>query len=171
MQQDSETSPGNNGRQLSLAQEARRLVAANRRGVLSTLIAGEGVPYGSLVDLAPLPDGNVIMFLSTLAVHRQYLAEDPRASIFIAPSFAEEDALAQARVTLVGRVTAVADRQSVAGLYLARHPNAQRYINFPDFQFFRLEVEKARYIAGFGRMGWIPGDRYRAVSPDNAWPT
>ena len=164
MSQDSNAPSDNNGRQLSLAEEARRLVAANRRGVLSTLIAGEGVPYGSLVDLAPLPDGDVVMFLSTLAVHQQYLVEDPRASIFIAPDFAEADALAQARVTLIGRVAAVEDRNSVAGLYLEHHPNAQQYINFPDFQFYRLQVEKARYIAGFGRMGWIPGDRYRAAS-------
>lgn len=166
MQQDSSAAANSVGRQRSLAEEARRLVTANRRGVLSTLIAGEGMPYGSLVDLAPLPNGDVIMFLSTLAEHRQYLAKDPRASVFIAPAFAEQDALAQARVTLVGRVTAVEDRRSAADLYLAYHPNAQRYINFPDFQFFRLAVEKARYIAGFGRMGWIPGDRYRAAAPD-----
>jgi putative heme iron utilization protein len=167
MQQDSSAPSSDANRQLSLAEEARRLVAVSRRGVLSTLIAGEGGPYGSLVDLAPLPDGDVVLFLSTLAVHQQYLTEDPRASIFIAPSFTEMDALAQSRVTLVGRVSMVADRAGVADLYLERHPNAQQYINFPDFQFYRLEVEKARYIAGFGRMGWISSDRYRAVSLDN----
>jgi len=166
MQQDTNTAANSSGRQPSLAEEARRLVAANRRGVLSTLIPGEGAPYGSLVDLAPLPGGDVVMFLSTLAMHRQYLAEDPRASILIAPSLTEEDALAQPRVTLVGRVAAVADRQAMAELYLAQHPNARRYINFADFEFLRLEVEKARYIAGFSRMGWITGDRYRAASPD-----
>jgi hypothetical protein len=164
MQRDANKSSGDAGRQLSLAEEARRLVAANRRGVLSTLIPGEGAPYGSLVDLAPLPGGDVVMFLSTLAMHRQYLAEDPRASILIAPSLTEEDALAQPRVTLVGRVAAVADRQAVAELYLAQHPSAGRYLTFADFEFLRLQVEKARYIAGFGRMGWITGDRYRAAS-------
>ena len=168
MQQDSDVSTRSSGRQRSLAEEARRLVASNRRGVLSTLIPGEGTPYGSLVDLAPLPGGDVVMFLSNLAMHQGYLSEDPRASILIAPDFAEADALAQPRVTLVGRVKVVEDRAGVAGLYLAQHPNAQQYINFPDFQFYRLEVEKARYIAGFGRMGWIPGDRYRAVSLDAA---
>jgi hypothetical protein len=166
MQQDSDAPSQETEQQLTLAKEARQLVAANRRGVLSTLIAGEGAPYGSLVDIAPLPGGDVVMFLSTLAMHQQYLAEDPRASMFIAPSLTEEDVLAQPRVTLVGRVTAVEDRDSVASLYLSRHPNAQRYINFSDFHFYRLEVEKVRYIAGFGRMGWILGDRYRAVTVD-----
>ena len=35
----------------------------------------------------------------------------------------------------------VADRDSVASLYLERHPNAQQYINFPDFQFYRLRLQ------------------------------
>jgi len=164
MQQDLNTITGDSESRLSLAEEARELVAANWRGVLSTLIPDEGAPFGSLVDLAPLPGGDVIMFLSTLAEHQQYLAADPRASIFIAPGFMEADALAQARVTLVGRVTPVEDRDSMVDLYLAHHPKARRYITFPDFQFYRLRVEKVRFIAGFGRMGWISGDRYRAAS-------
>ena len=164
MQEDSNTTSNSDGRKLSLAEEARRLVAANRRGVLSTLIAGEGIPYGSLVDLAPLPGGDVLVFLSKLAEHQHYLVEDPRASIFIAPAFMEADALAQSRVTLAGRVALVEDRNSVVDLYLEHHPNARQYISFPDFQFYRLGVEKVRFIAGFGRMGWIPGDRYRAAS-------
>jgi hypothetical protein len=113
MEQDSNTLPGDSDRRPSLAEKAREPVAANRRGVLSTLIPDGGAPYGSLVDLAPLPGGEVIMFLSTLAEHQHYLAADPRASIFIASGFTEVDALAQARVTLVGRVAPVEDRESV----------------------------------------------------------
>ncbi|MCP4423133.1 MAG: hypothetical protein GY803_01440 [Chloroflexi bacterium] len=40
---------------------------------------------------------------------------------------------------------------------------ARQYINFPDFQFYRLRVEKARYIAGFGQMGWIAEEQYHAL--------
>ncbi len=168
MEQDSNTTPGDSESRLALAKEAREIVAANWRGVLSTLIPDEGAPYGSLVDVAPLPGGDVIMFLSTLAEHQQYLAADPRASIFFAPDFNEVDALAHPRVTLVGRVMPAEDRESMVDLYLENHPNARRYISFPDFQFYRLRVDKVRFIAGFGRMGWISGDRYRAASLKSA---
>ena len=70
------------------------------------------------------------------------------------------DALAQARVTLVGQVELAANRKALADVYLGYHPNARQYINFTDFQFYRLHVERARYIAGFGRMGWITDGRY-----------
>ena len=36
--------------------------------------------------------------------------------------------------------------------FLARHPEAAFYADFPDFAFWRLEVEGAHYIGGFGRI-------------------
>lgn len=139
------------------------LVAECRRGVLSTLIEGDGFPYGSLVDLLPLADGDLAMFLSALAEHRRYLEADGRASVLVAPSIMEPHALALPRVTLVGRAQPVEDRESLAARYVERHPAAEMYIGFPDFKFFRLRVARARYIAGFGEMGWIRGGDYRAA--------
>ena len=36
--------------------------------------------------------------------------------------------------------------------FLARHPEAAFYADFPDFAFFRLAVDGAHYIGGFGRI-------------------
>ncbi len=146
-----------------LAGEARALVREARRGVLCSLIPEGGFPYGSLVEVLPLPDGDLVLFLSRLAEHQHNIEADGRASILIAPHFADEDAMAKPRVTLVGRLEPVDDRASVANAYVERHPGAAGYINFPDFQFYRLRVERARYIAGFGQMGWIKRDTYYAA--------
>ncbi len=148
----------------SLAERARSLVTASERGVLATLLSDGGFPYASLVDLLPLESGDVTMLLSALAEHRRYLEADPRASVLVAPSVMEPNALALPRVTLVGRVEPVDDRRTLAALYVQRHPEAQMYIDFPDFAFFRLHVARARYIAGFGEMGWIDGEEYRSVA-------
>ncbi|MCB9421434.1 MAG: pyridoxamine 5'-phosphate oxidase family protein [Ardenticatenaceae bacterium] len=144
----------------SLSEEARQLVAANQRGVLGTLLPKDGYPYASMVEYAPLPNGDVILFLSQLAEHQKYLTADSRVSLLIAPDIMAENALAQPRVSLVGRAELAEDRQAMAEIYLQYHPGARQYINFGDFQFYRLRVEKVRYIAGFGRMGWIPDGRY-----------
>ncbi len=148
----------------SLTQAARQIVANNKRGVLGTLLPEEGHPYTSMIDFAPLPDGDVIMFLSRLAVHQRHLAADARASLLIAPHIMADDALTRPRITLVGKVELVEDRLSVANLYLEHHPTARQYINFGDFQFYRLRVKKARYIAGFGQMGWMTGNQYRTAN-------
>jgi len=144
-----------------LAVAATQLVRAARRGILSTLIPEGGYPYGSLIEVLPMKDGDVVMFLSRLAEHQHYLAADSRASVVIAPHLFDEHAMAKPRVTLVGRAELFADRAMVAGAYVERHPDAAGYINFPDFQFYRLRPDRVRYIAGFGQMGWIRGVAYR----------
>lgn len=153
----------NDIRRTSLAPAARVLVAANAQAVLTTLRAGDGHPYGSLVEYLALADGDVLMLLSRLAEHRRYLEADPRASVLVAG-----EALSQARVTLLGRVEPEADKAGWRDAYLARHPQAETYIDFADFDFFRLRVAEARYIAGFGRMGWIAGENYRAAGVDRS---
>lgn len=148
-----------------LALAARDLVNAARRGVLSTVMPDEGYPYGSLVEILPLPDGDLVLFLSQLAEHRRFLVANPRASVVIAPHIHDPRAMAQPRVTLVGRAEASEDRAAFAEAYVRLHPGAASYINFPDFGFYRLRVERVRYIAGFGQMGWISSEAYRAATP------
>ena len=61
------------------------------------------------------------------------------------------DPLQGARVTIYGK----ADRASEEGVrrrFLARHPEAAFYADFPDFAFWTLKVEGAHYIGGFGRI-------------------
>ncbi len=146
-----------------LAKAARELVRNSQQGTLCTLTTEGGFPYGSLVELFPLPDGDVVMFLSGLAEHQRFLAADPRASVLIAPHMHEPNVLTQPRVTLVGRATVVAKTDELTNAYLRLHPGTRTFMGFGDFQFYRLHVERARYIAGFGQMGWVMGDAYRAV--------
>jgi putative heme iron utilization protein len=157
-------SHGEGGR-AALAREALQLIAASPRGVLCTLLPEGGEPYGSLVDILPLPDGDAVLFLSGLAEHRKNLDADPRGSLLIGPAIGSPDALTQPRATIVGRAVRVEDRAEFRDLYLEAHPGAAGYIDFPDFAFYRLRAERVRYIAGFGRMGWIPKD---ALGADNA---
>jgi hypothetical protein len=106
--------------------------------------------------------------LSALAVHTQNLAADVRASLLITQPGWDGDPLAGARVTLLGSVTPVAAAE-VAGVredYLARHENARHWVDFEDFAFYRMDVVDLYYVAGFGAMGWVEADAYRAATPD-----
>ena len=151
----------------SLAECARTLAHVNNRGMLSTLDSRDGYPYGSVVEYLPLPDGDVVMLLSRLAEHQINVMADRRASLLIAPALGDGELLSQARLCLLGDVSAENDGKSTyAGKYLALHPAAESYLNFSDFEFYRLQVNKVRYIAGFGRMGWIGGADYQAASID-----
>jgi len=158
-------SHGEGGR-AALAREALELIAGSPRGVLCTLLPDGGEPYGSLVDILPLADGDAVMFLSGLAEHRKNLDADPRGSLLLGPAVGSADALTQARATIVGRAERVEDRAEFRARYLDVHPGSAAFIDFPDFAFYRLRAERVRYIAGFGRMGWIPKDALATVDSE-----
>ncbi|MEE4379866.1 MAG: DUF2470 domain-containing protein [Candidatus Competibacteraceae bacterium] len=149
-----------------LSEAARTLTVAHTQGVLSTLTTDDGYPYGSVVDYLPVANGDVVLLLSDLAEHQHYLSRDPRVSLLIAPGLGNPDMLAEARLTLLGKAAKISDRAQYRADYLAKHPQASRYIDFADFNFYRLQVERVRYIAGFGRMGWLDATDYASASPD-----
>jgi putative heme iron utilization protein len=134
---------------------ARSLARAALKGSLATLQKASGHPYASLVLTATDADGSPILLISRLALHTQNLAADPRASLLIDATGSDADPMAGARITLIGAarptVSPTARRR-----FLARHPAAAGYADFPDFAFYELDVASAHFIGGFGRIVDLP---------------
>jgi putative heme iron utilization protein len=138
--------------------QIRRLARRLDRGVLSTLSVRPGAeawPYGSLVLIATDADGSPLMLLSDLADHTRNLKADPRASLLLDGTAGLEDPLTGARATVIGRVERTDQGRD---RFLARHPSAERYAGFGDFNLYRMRVERAHMVAGFGRIHWIDAD-------------
>jgi heme iron utilization protein len=115
-------------------------------GSLSTLQGGS--PFGSLVAYALNDAGQPLLFLSDLAVHEKALRQDARCSLLVTDPNAT-DPPSSWRVTLVGRASI---DDAATPLFLARHPQTQL---LGGFHTWRIDVERTRYIAGFGSMGWL----------------
>jgi putative heme iron utilization protein len=136
---------------MSAAAQARALVAATNVAALATL-SDDGGPWASLVGYAPLPHGAPVLCVSDLAEHGRNLARDARASLMIAAPIAPgDDPLAAARVTLAGTARPTSDGAARAA-YLAAVPGAEVYIDFADFTLYVVDVERVRWVGGFGRM-------------------
>jgi hypothetical protein len=150
----------------SHAESTRTLLAGADRGVLSTHMVQDGHPYGSLVESITMDDGDVVFFLSTMADHTQNLLERPRCSFVTSEDFAADHPLEGERATLLGEAHQVEDTDDLRAAYLEVHPHAELYIDFEDFDFYRLRPERIRYVGGFGRMSWLEGEAYRDAQPD-----
>jgi putative heme iron utilization protein len=150
----------------SHAERARTLVANLKTGCLASLaIDPDGYPYASFVTFALL-DGEPLFLISRLAEHTRNLMGDPRASL-LAHESGNADPLANGRVTLIGRCNKLSRGDTLArDTYLALHPTASYYVDFDDFDFWRLSVEAVRYIGGYGRMSWVATDDFRRAAPD-----
>jgi putative heme iron utilization protein len=150
----------------SHAERARTLVARLPTGTLCTIaLEPEGYPYGSFVTVA-YDEGNPVFLISGLAEHTKNLERDPRASLLVAESVAD-DPLANGRVTMLGPCTRLdGDDGSARTAFLATHPNAGYYADFRDFAFWKLRVQAIRYIGGYGRMSWISQADWQNAEPD-----
>ena len=145
------TSSAERPERADLAADARALIRRALKGSLATLAAANGHPYASLITVATDSEGRPAFLISTLAQHTRNLAKDDRASILFDGTSSAGDPLEGARVTVLGRAEKTADAE-VRRRFLARHPEAGLYADFPDFGFWRLKVEGAHYIGGFGRI-------------------
>ncbi len=116
---------------------------------------GSGDPYCSLVNVATRHDGSPLLLISKLAIHTKNILADPRASLML-DERKPGDPLEGARVMLMGRVAATDDANARAR-YLARHPEAEMFAGFPDFAIYRMEIERAHLVAGFGRIVDLAG--------------
>jgi putative heme iron utilization protein len=142
------------------------LVSNQKTGSLATVaIEPAGYPYASFVTFA-LMDGEPLFLISRLAEHTRNLLADSRASL-LAHEVGNADPLANGRVTLVGRANKLPRGDALArDTYLAVHPTAAYYVDFEDFDFYRLALEAVRYIGGYGRMSWVSADDFRRASAD-----
>lgn len=133
---------------------ARKLIGEARFGSLGVVEPDTGMPLVSRIAVATDPGGAVIFLASELSFHSQALARDDRASILLGEP-GKGDPLAHPRVTLLGRIERIdrrsSERDALRGPWLARHPKAELYIDFGDFHFFRLNVERANLNGGFGK--------------------
>lgn len=125
-----------------------------------------GRPYVSLVATACEFDASPLLLLSDLAQHTKNLLADPRVSLLFEDTGEHLDLLAGPRLTLLGRAERC-DDPLAAARFAARHPASADYAGFADFHLYRVAIERAHLVAGFGRIAWIEAEelRFATVAP------
>ncbi|MSO88700.1 MAG: DUF2470 domain-containing protein [Rhodospirillaceae bacterium] len=141
--------------------QARQLLRAADRAALGTLLRAEAGghgnwPYASLVLTAVDHDACPILLISTLADHTRNIAVDPHVSLLFDGTAGFAEPLTGPRVSVQGRATRTDDAH-LRTRFIARHPSASFYAGFKDFSVYRVTVERAHLVAGFGRIHWIEG--------------
>lgn len=137
-------------------QEALRFLRSTRHAVLSTQSAKfPGYPFGSVAPFVLDHQGNPLILISTIAEHTKNIIADPHVSL-IAFDPGAADMQAAGRLTLLGTAheTAKAD-VALRARYLRYFPQAAQYFDMHDFRFYRIELQQARYIGGFGNIHWL----------------
>jgi heme oxygenase (biliverdin-IX-beta and delta-forming) len=132
----------------------RRLLRTRERAALATSL--RGAPYASLVLVTADLDASLLLLLSGLAEHSRNIALDPRISLLLDATEGHADPLTGPRITLLGRAEAIRDPRCLAR-FTAHHPASSMYSGFGDFRLYRVIVDRAHLVAGFGQIRWIEG--------------
>lgn len=140
---------------------AKNLIRTARFGALAVMEAGTGHPLASRVAVATDLDGTPIILTSTLSGHTAAILETPACSLLVGEP-GKGDPLAHPRVSLFCRARRIDrggdDHERLRRRYLLRHPKAELYVDFGDFAFFRLELERASLNGGFGKAFELQSD-------------
>lgn len=144
---------------------ARSLIEDAVFASIAVLEPGTGMPLVSRVAVAMEEDGSPFFLASELSGHSKALAVDGRASILFGEPGQKGDPLTHPRVTVIGKVTRLAredhDHAARRAFWLKKHPKAKLYIDFGDFHFYRLQVERANLNGGFGKAFELSADDLR----------
>lgn len=147
---------------------SRRLIRGARFGAIGVLEPDTGFPFASRVLTGTDIDGVPLILISGLSVHTTALLADPRASLLFGEP-GKGDPLAHPRITVRTQAQRVArDDPSHARLrarFIARHPKAALYADFPDFAFFRMVPQSASLNGGFGKAFVLEASDLLITSP------
>jgi len=135
--------------------------------VLSTISkSNPGYPGGSVVGFAPDSSGNPLFIFSGMSSHTQDILINPKVSLTVASQ--DFKGAADGRVNLMGsmeRVKTESEIEECKRIYLEKHPGAF-WVNFGDFNWFKMVVESVRFVGGFARAGDVNAQDYRNAEPD-----
>lgn len=149
--------------------EALALVRRSNVCVISTLSKNlQGYPFGSVSPFMTDTQGRLIFYIADIAQHSRNLTQDTRVCATVFDAAHQGDQNEHGRVTVVGDATPIPDDEHEAELarYIRMYPEAETYTQAHDFQLWRMEVKRVRYIGGFGRIFWIEADEWKQESPE-----
>jgi putative heme iron utilization protein len=138
--------------------DAVDVVKTGKIGSLGTVTKGQ--PFVSLTPYAMDEKGRPFVYLSDLAYHTKNLKKSSKGSLMVS-KLDEKNIFNSARVSFVGKMTRVTDKDEVAALkkiFFAKFPDSKDFEKMHDFAFYRMEIEKIQYIGGFGDINWIKGE-------------
>jgi putative heme iron utilization protein len=146
---------------MNLHTEAQQFLFGAQKGVLSTHSAKfAGYPFGSVTPFVLNHQGMPVILISSLAEHTKNIMQNAHVSLLVFND--DHDLQASARLTLLATAEQTDKNNTlIRARYLRYMPQAESYFDTHDFTFYTLHITNGRYIAGFGKMGWIQGDAFQ----------
>jgi len=136
--------------------DLKQFLTAQSYGCLSTYSVLEpDYPFGSLTPYIVDDDGNPIIHISELAEHTQNIIQNPRVSLTVFDIKDTVNPTSSPRICCLADAIKLPTDTALKQRYLNKYPDSEIQLSLPGFEFYKLELKRIRFIAGFGKMGWV----------------
>jgi len=149
---------------------AVNLFRSSNTAILSTLSKStDDYPFGSFVTFVSNSNRELFIYASDIAEHTKNILNDSRACVTISSVNEDGDKQASARLSLMGDLTQVTrqEAQNCQHRFFKFLPESESYSHMHGFNLYRLKILKARWIGGFGEIGWL--DTTHWTTPIAQW--
>lgn len=147
------------------ATAARELLLNEYHGILSTQSQDiPGYPFGSVMPYCLDEDGQPVILVSRIAQHTRNIVENPKVSLIVSES-GVNDVHKGGRLTWLGDAEKITDFATVAERYYAFFPQSRDYHKTHNFDFYRINLVRARFIGGFGKIFWVKNELLKQPNP------
>lgn len=145
---------------------AAKLLREANEGVLSTISKKfDGYPFGSFTTFSTDRDRSIIIYASDLAQHTKNLKNNSKASLTIYNLNKKGDQQDSQRLTLLGDLKLADNQDDCKKRFSLFLPHSVNYHKMHDFSFYKLEINQARWIGGFGQIAWLKTANWIKHSP------
>ena len=138
--------------------DSMNLFRSSKYGILSTISKQiKDYPFGSFVTYVSSVSRDIYLYLSDLAEHTENLNYKSKSSLTIFKINKKGDIQNSARLTLIGDLNYVPDSEieNCKNRFYSILPESKKYQTMHDFKFYKLDIKCARWIGGFGNIGWL----------------
>ncbi|MET4693174.1 HugZ family protein [Endozoicomonas lisbonensis] len=150
---------------MEAAGAARELLLNEYHGILSTHSHDvPGYPFGSVMPYCLDENGQPVILISRIAQHTRNIQENPKVSLIISET-GINDVHKGGRLTWLGDAEKIEDYEQQAERYYAFFPQSRDYHKTHDFDFYRINLVRARFIGGFGKIFWVKNDLMTKANP------
>ena len=142
------------------------LLRESNEGVLSTISKKfEGYPFGSFTTYTTDRNRTVIIYASGLAQHTKNLVQNSKASLTIYNLKKNGDQQDSQRLTLLGDLVLADNQDDCKERFSLFLPHSVNYHKMHDFSFYKLLINQARWIGGFGQIAWLKPEHWTDSKP------
>ncbi len=149
-----------------VCKQARALLLNEYHGILSThSVDMPGYPFGSVSPYCLDYQGRPVILISSIAQHTKNIEANPKVSLIITEGEVD-DIHTAARLTLLASAEKLPDNDhDTPQRYYQYYPSAKQYHSQHNFEFYGLNIVRARFIGGFGKIHWIEAEEMLQANP------